>query len=70
MLFDVPPLISLHAFESAARHGSALWPDIMPTESSDLELRFGSGNWDNYEVLLLQQETAIPVCSNRTGGFG
>ncbi len=22
MLFEVPPLISLHAFESAARHGS------------------------------------------------
>lgn len=47
------------------RVGSALWPDIMPTESSDLELRFGSGNWDSYEVLLLQQEAAIPVCSQQ-----
>ena len=45
------------------RVGSALWPDILPTESTDLELRFGNGNWDNFDIVLLQQETAIPVCS-------
>jgi len=45
------------------RVGSALWPDITPGDTSDLEIRFGDGNWENSEIILLQQETAIPVCS-------
>ncbi len=47
------------------RVGSSLWPDILPTEATDLELRFGSGNWENFDIVLLQQEVAIPVCSQR-----
>ena len=45
------------------RVGSALWPDILPTDATDLELRFGSGNWENFDIFLLQQEAAVPVCS-------
>lgn len=53
------------------RIGSAIWSDLLPSERSDLELRFGDGNWENFEVLLLQQESAIAVCSqNHIDQFG
>lgn len=47
------------------RVGSALWADLTPGDASDLEIRFGDGNWENFEVILLRQETAIPVCSQQ-----
>ena len=47
------------------RLGSTIWSDMLPREQADLELRFGSGNWDKFETLLLRQEVAIPVCSQQ-----
>ncbi len=39
-----------------------VWADRFSAEPSDIEIRFGAGEWDDGEVTHLGYEYAIPVC--------
>ena len=40
---------------------SLLWADAMPDESADIDIRFGGGNWEGYEIDLLLKEQSVVV---------
>ena len=42
---------------------SSLWPDEVEAQSYDLDIRFGTGNWPEYDSDLLLHEGFTPVCS-------
>lgn len=45
---------------------TAIWADALTTGQADLEIRYGDGHWEGYEVTLLRSETSLPVCSPST----
>ncbi|MGO1120464.1 LysR family transcriptional regulator [Rhodovibrionaceae bacterium A322] len=53
---------------------SAIWADLMSADRADIDIRSGSGIWQGYNAILLDQETSIPVCApqlaERLGGKG
>jgi LysR family glycine cleavage system transcriptional activator len=42
---------------------SAIWADSLTAETTDLEIRFGSGHWPGHHVELLHRESAVAVWS-------
>jgi LysR family glycine cleavage system transcriptional activator len=42
---------------------TAIWADALEADQSDIDIRFGDGRWEGYEVVLIRNETSVPVCS-------
>jgi LysR family glycine cleavage system transcriptional activator len=42
---------------------TAIWADALEAEQSDIDIRFGDGRWEGYEVELIKKESSVPVCS-------
>lgn len=45
---------------------TAIWADALTAGQADLEIRYGDGNWQGYDVTLLRSEVSVPVCSPAT----
>ncbi len=48
----------------AIRLCSAIWADAMPLNETDMDIRFGAGDWPKFNSELLCNETAVPVCAS------
>lgn len=40
-----------------------IWADAMGADQSAIDIRFGDGHWEGFDVELIQTEASIPVCS-------
>ena len=45
---------------------TSVWPDDLSKEQIDLEIRFGNGRWEGYEIEHIQHDQAILLCSPAT----
>jgi len=52
--------------EIEVRLCSATWADAATPEGFDLDIRFGEGRWAGFRSELIENESAMPVCSNRS----
>ncbi|WP_025130345.1 LysR substrate-binding domain-containing protein [Pseudomonas sp. PH1b] len=58
----------LHRFMAAypgidVRLLADIWADAMGADDSAIDIRFGDGRWEGFEVELIQREASVPVCS-------
>jgi LysR family glycine cleavage system transcriptional activator len=58
----------LPAFSAAhplidVRLSSVIWDNAVPDEATDLEIRYGSGQWHGYRSERLINQNIVPVCS-------
>ena len=49
--------------EIEVRLFTANWADALEADQADIDIRFGDGRWDGFEVEPLRKEPSIPVCS-------
>jgi LysR family glycine cleavage system transcriptional activator len=45
------------------RLASVIWDNAVPDDATDLEIRYGSGQWHGYRSELLLNQSILPVCS-------
>ena len=58
----------LHAFLQAypdiqVRLFTAIWADALESDQADIDIRFGDGRWEGFEVQMIKKEPSVPVCS-------
>ncbi|CAM4067457.1 LysR substrate-binding domain-containing protein [Vreelandella rituensis] len=60
-----PRLVAFHRQvpQVAIRTVSAIWPDDFGPEGTDIEIRYGRGDWSGVEMRSLGAESLLPVCS-------
>lgn len=46
---------------------SAIWADALADETTDIEIRFGDGLWPGFQIELIRNEGAIPLCAPQFG---
>ncbi|UTW07360.1 LysR substrate-binding domain-containing protein [Pseudomonas benzenivorans] len=49
--------------EIEVRLFTAIWADALEADQADIDIRFGDGRWEGFEVEPLRKEPSIPVCS-------
>jgi LysR family glycine cleavage system transcriptional activator len=42
---------------------TTIWADGLDTDQADIDIRFGDGRWEGFDVEPIRQEPSIPVCS-------
>ena len=45
------------------RLASVIWDNAVPDDATDLEIRYGSGQWHGYRSVRLLNQSILPVCS-------
>lgn len=45
------------------RLSTSTWADSLPPDKTDIDIRYGDGQWGQGEVILTQTETVVPLCS-------
>jgi LysR family transcriptional regulator, glycine cleavage system transcriptional activator len=49
--------------EVEVRLFTAIWADALEAQQADIDIRFGDGRWEGFEVEQIRKEPSIPVCS-------